>query len=198
MFAFDNKVNQAFEHGVPREKARVVGPRFSIICWGKRRTLNARNAGADDVSLSAAASGVVQQRALRSSKDHGAPTKQDNADDGSSGSSEEEKAVVYDAGNGNSDNNEPTMTGNEVALLVDEFIQKHKQERERREAKEAKKAAQKSPAAQNTNAPITNALSTAPAPAAPAAAAITNATTPAAPKPHVKPKSRVQGGWNKR
>ena len=41
VFAFDTAVNQKFKHGVP--KAARGGPRISIICWGRRRTLNPRN-----------------------------------------------------------------------------------------------------------------------------------------------------------
>jgi hypothetical protein len=45
VFAFDSDVNRAFTHGVPKLKGRSekVGPRFSIIAWGRRRTLNASN-----------------------------------------------------------------------------------------------------------------------------------------------------------
>lgn len=48
-FSFDSAVNQKFQHGVPHAKDRVVGPRFSIIAWGRRRTLNARNAGTREI-----------------------------------------------------------------------------------------------------------------------------------------------------
>lgn len=41
IFAFDTDVNAKFKHGVP--KAVRGGPRISIICWGRRRTLNLRN-----------------------------------------------------------------------------------------------------------------------------------------------------------
>merc|ERR1712000_530215 len=51
VFAFDTKVNDKFLHGVPKAKERVVGPRFSIIAWGRRRTLNERNAGVSDVGV---------------------------------------------------------------------------------------------------------------------------------------------------
>ena len=39
-------MNQRFKHGVPKATASRVGPRFSIVAWGRRRTLNARNSGA--------------------------------------------------------------------------------------------------------------------------------------------------------
>lgn len=44
VFAFSSEVNEAFMHGVPKASANV-GERFSVICWGKRRTLNPRNSG---------------------------------------------------------------------------------------------------------------------------------------------------------
>jgi type IV secretory pathway VirJ component len=184
VFAFDGKVNQAFEHGVPREKMRVVGPRFSIICWGRRRTLNVRNAGSDDIASN-------PQRALRSSKDRGSLSSSANAadDESSSSSSEQEQAA-----NGE---NEPTMTGNEVAHLVNEFVRKQKQEQERRAAKEAKKVAVNNPPTTTTT---TTATTTQVASNSSANGNTTPTTTsntiPAAPKSHVKPKSRVQGGWN--
>ena len=37
-------------HGVPRAQAvHGPAPRFSVIAWGKRRTLNPRNAGSDEL-----------------------------------------------------------------------------------------------------------------------------------------------------
>lgn len=51
IFAFNNKVNKKFQHGVPKSTVRGVksGPRFSIIAWGRRRSLNERNAGEDEI-----------------------------------------------------------------------------------------------------------------------------------------------------
>ncbi|KPI86113.1 hypothetical protein ABL78_4805 [Leptomonas seymouri] len=43
-FAFTGEVNQLFTHGVPRVHT-PIGDRFSIIAWGRRRTLNERNGG---------------------------------------------------------------------------------------------------------------------------------------------------------
>ena len=45
LFAFSSEVNDSFMHGVPKASPSV-GERFSVIVWGKRRTLNARNSGA--------------------------------------------------------------------------------------------------------------------------------------------------------
>ena len=46
VFAFDSLVNQKFMHGVPKTNDPATGPRFSIIGWGHRRTINERNGGA--------------------------------------------------------------------------------------------------------------------------------------------------------
>lgn len=43
-FAFTGEVNQTFTHGVPRVHT-TIGDRFSIIAWGRRRTMNERNGG---------------------------------------------------------------------------------------------------------------------------------------------------------
>lgn len=48
VFAFDSDVNKRFQHGVPKltgQAATIRGPRFSIIAWGRRRSLNERNGG---------------------------------------------------------------------------------------------------------------------------------------------------------
>lgn len=44
IFAFNSLVNKTFTHGVPAEPKGSVGPRISIIVWGRRRSLNERNA----------------------------------------------------------------------------------------------------------------------------------------------------------
>eukprot|EP01127_Copromyxa_protea_P024462 TRINITY_DN9644_c0_g1_i1.p2 TRINITY_DN9644_c0_g1~~TRINITY_DN9644_c0_g1_i1.p2 ORF type:complete len:179 (-),score=45.81 TRINITY_DN9644_c0_g1_i1:4-540(-) len=47
IFAFTSVANQRFQHGVPKANPKV-GPRFSIIAWGSRRTLNERNSGKEE------------------------------------------------------------------------------------------------------------------------------------------------------
>lgn len=42
-FAFSTEVNRTFTHGVPRVTKQSVGDRFSIIAWGRRRSINERN-----------------------------------------------------------------------------------------------------------------------------------------------------------
>jgi hypothetical protein len=46
VFAFDSEVNRRFQHGVPKLSSNVnCGPRFSVIAWGRRRSINERNGG---------------------------------------------------------------------------------------------------------------------------------------------------------
>ncbi|KFH02063.1 hypothetical protein TGMAS_204390 [Toxoplasma gondii MAS] len=49
VFAFCSEVNKAFKHGVPAAPGTTLSPRFSVILWGRRRTLNERNAGASEL-----------------------------------------------------------------------------------------------------------------------------------------------------
>jgi hypothetical protein len=49
IFAFTSEANKRFKHGVPKCKSRRAGPRFSIIAWGRRRTINERNAGKEEL-----------------------------------------------------------------------------------------------------------------------------------------------------
>lgn len=51
IFAFTSKVNQLFQHGIPKSNKIDIGPRFSIIVWGRRKTLNSKNGGKNDIIL---------------------------------------------------------------------------------------------------------------------------------------------------
>ena len=51
VFAFTTEVNKRFKHGVPKLVRGPGGPRFSIIAWGRRRSLNANNGGAEGGTL---------------------------------------------------------------------------------------------------------------------------------------------------
>lgn len=50
IFAFNSLVNKTFTHGVPAEPKGAVGPRISIIVWGRRRSLNKVNACASELT----------------------------------------------------------------------------------------------------------------------------------------------------
>ena len=47
-FAFNSIVNSKFKHGVLKGNKSKMDQRFSIIAWGKRRTLNDRNSGINE------------------------------------------------------------------------------------------------------------------------------------------------------
>ena len=51
VFAFTTEVNKRFKHGVPKLVRGIGGPRFSIIAWGRRRSLNVNNGGAEGGTL---------------------------------------------------------------------------------------------------------------------------------------------------
>ena len=51
IFAFTNIVNQKFMHGVPKSTKPNVGPRFSIIAWGRRKTLNKKNSNNNEKEI---------------------------------------------------------------------------------------------------------------------------------------------------
>jgi len=52
IFAFNSLVNERFKHGVPKVDKDKAGPRISVIAWGKRRSLNTRNAGLSELTNS--------------------------------------------------------------------------------------------------------------------------------------------------
>jgi len=69
IFAFTSTANSAFMHGIPKTSARI-GQRFSIIAWGKRRTINERNGSKEEIRKSAASSPSAQPTpSLRSSRE---------------------------------------------------------------------------------------------------------------------------------
>ncbi len=74
LFAFDSAVNKRFQHGVPRARERIVGPRFSIIAWGRRRTLSHRNAGLSEIGTREAPSTPLLVPGPDAIAAHGPPT----------------------------------------------------------------------------------------------------------------------------
>eukprot|EP01121_Diplochlamys_sp_Union-15-3_P016980 TRINITY_DN5891_c0_g1_i1.p1 TRINITY_DN5891_c0_g1~~TRINITY_DN5891_c0_g1_i1.p1 ORF type:complete len:262 (+),score=34.30 TRINITY_DN5891_c0_g1_i1:145-930(+) len=48
IFAFTSEANKRFQHGVPKTNQKI-GPRFSIIAWGRRRSINERNAAKEEL-----------------------------------------------------------------------------------------------------------------------------------------------------
>lgn len=131
-FSFDSAVNQKFQHGVPHAKDRVVGPRFSIIAWGRRRTLNERNAGTRDIGTR---DPPLTPLRLPMSSDviatHGPPTTEEDVDNKNNNTA---------ASSASSNNNEVIFSIDDVCKIVSEFTAT---QREKLAAAEAEKAAAK-------------------------------------------------------
>ena len=51
VFAFTSNVNKKFLHGIPKSKEIDIGPRVSIICWGRRRQITEKNGSINEVRL---------------------------------------------------------------------------------------------------------------------------------------------------
>tara|TARA_B100001094_G_scaffold313146_1_gene350575 strand:- start:1208 stop:2059 length:852 start_codon:yes stop_codon:yes gene_type:complete len=51
VFAFTSNVNKKFLHGVPKSKNIDIGPRISIIAWGRRKKITERNGNINEVRL---------------------------------------------------------------------------------------------------------------------------------------------------
>lgn len=49
IFAFNSIVNNKFMHGISKENNINVKERFSIIIWGKRKQLNNKNSGSNEM-----------------------------------------------------------------------------------------------------------------------------------------------------
>lgn len=65
VFAFSSLTNKAFQHGIPQESSHTVSPRFSVIVWGRRRTLNKRNASQQEMNAER-----YMRRGVKSLKNH--------------------------------------------------------------------------------------------------------------------------------
>eukprot|EP01125_Pyxidicula_operculata_P005262 TRINITY_DN1896_c0_g4_i1.p1 TRINITY_DN1896_c0_g4~~TRINITY_DN1896_c0_g4_i1.p1 ORF type:complete len:384 (-),score=60.59 TRINITY_DN1896_c0_g4_i1:35-1186(-) len=119
VFAFNSEVNQKFMHGVPKARGCNIGPRCSIIAWGRRRTLNERNGGQpgqviQNILLDISPPPPPPPPSSSSIISHNLPNF-NKADD-----SEVEKGddVVDDDG----DHKEVVMTAQELAMLIDKMI----------------------------------------------------------------------------
>ena len=99
VFAFTTEVNKRFKHGVPKLTRGAGGPRFSIIAWGRRRTLNANNGGAKGGELRSA---------------------EDNLDHAATRDAATVSAVPATTREGAS--NDPVMGSGEVSELIRAFL----------------------------------------------------------------------------
>ena len=116
VFAFTTEVNKRFKHGVPKLTRGAGGPRFSIIAWGRRRTLNANNGGANGGELRR-----EDQFAHSATRD--AAT--DSAANATSSSSAPEGA-----------NNDLVMGSGEVSTLIRAFLRDEEARETRERARE--------------------------------------------------------------
>jgi hypothetical protein len=137
LFAFDSSVNKQFQHGVPHARERSVGPRFSLIAWGRRRTLNARNAGVNEIGTREAPKTPLRVPGVVASADataaHGAPTNEETTT------------------NNDDKTNEVVCSIEEVAHNVQAFVEQQTQKRA--EAEAAKQASKEKAAARSKAKP---------------------------------------------
>ena len=129
VFAFTTEVNKRFKHGVPKSTrgglSNGAAPRFSIIAWGRRRSLNPRNGGT--VACGGERESVASARA-RLLSDGG-------AGDGGyvSPFGEGRNGAAKAAGSrGETDaNDELVMGSGEVSSLIEAFLRERAAEAER-------------------------------------------------------------------
>ena len=137
VFAFSSEVNAAMQHGVPRLSGHeqfVANPRFSVIAWGRRRSLNPRNSAASEEGDSGGGSrsnnqiiGVDETRMPWHSNSNN--KENEGGYEGASSSSSSNNNNINN--NNDNSNNERVMSNDEVSQLVREFV-KHKRNETRK------------------------------------------------------------------
>ena len=134
VFAFSSEVNAAMQHGVPRLSGHeqfVANPRFSVIAWGRRRSLNPRNSAASEEGDSGGGSrsnnqiiGVDETRMPW----HSNSNNKEN-EGGYEGASRSSSSNTNNINNKNDNsNNERVMSNDEVSQLVREFVKRKRNE----------------------------------------------------------------------
>ena len=134
VFAFSSEVNAAMQHGVPRLSGHeqfVANPRFSVIAWGRRRSLNPRNSAASEEGDSGGGSrsnnqiiGVDETRMPW----HSNSNNKEN-EGGYEGASRGSSSNTNNINNKNDNsNNERVMSNDEVSQLVREFVKRKRNE----------------------------------------------------------------------
>jgi hypothetical protein len=104
VFCFTSNVNKKFMHGVPKSKNIDIGPRISIIAWGRRRTITERNGSIHEVRL----------------EDYNYNTNNDVNDNNSN------DINSYNSTNEETKNN-IILNGDEIYDIVNNFINKEKE-----------------------------------------------------------------------
>ena len=134
VFAFTTEVNKRFKHGVPKSTrgATAPQPRFSIIAWGRRRSLNPRNGGT--VACGGERESVAQARArlLRDPAEDAGDEGEDTHKNGSRAPTKHIKPGAFETEQ--TTTNELAMGSGEVSRLIRAFL------RERERASSATRA----------------------------------------------------------
>ena len=120
VFAFSTEVNAGMKHGVPQlsgQEQFAVTPRFSIIAWGTRRSLNARNSSVSSSSEKT----TISVDESRMPWHHNTKNNEENEQGGS-------YEVLLETPSSAKNVNERVMSNNEVSELVQKFIKRKRNE----------------------------------------------------------------------
>ena len=136
VFAFSSEVNAAMQHGVPRLSGHeqfVANPRFSVIAWGRRRSLNPRNSAASEEGDSGGGGGSRSNNQIIGVDEtrmpwHSNSNNKEN-EGGYEGASRSSSSNTNNINNKNDNsNNERVMSNDEVSQLVREFVKRKRNE----------------------------------------------------------------------
>ena len=139
VFAFSSEVNAAMQHGVPRLSGHeqfVANPRFSVIAWGRRRSLNPRNSAASEEGDSGGGGGSRSNNQIIGVDETRMPWHSNSNNKENEGgyegascnsSSSSNNNIIINNKNDNS-NNERVMSNDEVSQLVREFVKRKRNE----------------------------------------------------------------------
>jgi len=119
VFAFSSEVNAAMKHGVPQLSGQEQfenNPRFSVIAWGRRRSLNARNSSVSSSSEKT----TIAVDGSRMPWHHNARNDEEGRGGGGYGVSETSSTTK--------NANERVMSNDEVSELVQKFIKRKRNE----------------------------------------------------------------------
>ena len=121
VFAFSSEVNAAMKHGVPQLSGQEQfenNPRFSVIAWGRRRSLNARNSSVSSSSEKT----TIAVDGSRMPWHHNARNDEEGRGGGGGGYG------VSETSSTTKNANERVMSNDEVSELVQKFIKRKRNE----------------------------------------------------------------------
>ena len=139
VFAFSSEVNAAMQHGVPRLSGHeqfVANPRFSVIAWGRRRSLNPRNSAASEEGDSGGGGGSRSNNQIIGVDETRMPWHSNSNNKENEGGYEGASCNSSSSSNNNNNinnkndnsNNERVMSNDEVSQLVREFVKRKRNE----------------------------------------------------------------------